>query len=87
MSQYVFAMDVGGTFLDAVVMDEDGRVTTDKVLSTHDDYSRCVRAAVESVSRKLGLSDREFLRRCRLIINGTPGRRGSGSRLDTLGCG
>ena len=71
MSQYVFAMDVGGTFLDAVVMDEDGRVTTDKVLSTHDDYGRCVRAAVESVSRKLGLSDREFLTRCRLIINGT----------------
>ena len=57
MSQYVFAMDVGGTFLDAVVMDEDGRVTTAKVLSTHDDYGRCVRAAVDSVSRKLGLSD------------------------------
>ena len=28
MSQYVFAMDVGGTFLDAVAMDETGRVTT-----------------------------------------------------------
>ena len=68
---YVFAMDVGGTFLDAVVMDEDGAVTTAKVLSTHDDYGRCVRAAVDSVSRKLGLSDRQFLTRCRLIINGT----------------
>jgi N-methylhydantoinase A len=71
MSQYVFAMDVGGTFLDAVVMDDAGGVTTSKVLSTHDDYARCVRAAVESVSRKLGLSDKEFLARCRLIINGT----------------
>jgi N-methylhydantoinase A len=71
LSQYAFAMDVGGTFLDAVVMDADGRVTTAKVLSTHDDYGRCVRAAVDLVSRKLGLSDREFLTRCRLIINGT----------------
>lgn len=71
MSQYVFAMDVGGTFLDAVVMDEDGRVTTAKVLSTHDDYGRCVRAAVDSVSRTLDLSRQEFLTRCRLIINGT----------------
>jgi len=71
VSQYVFAMDVGGTFLDAVVMDDDGRVTTAKVLSTHDDYGRCVRAAVDSVSRKLGLSEQEFLTRCRLIINGT----------------
>lgn len=71
MSQYVFAMDVGGTFLDAVVMDEDGRVTTAKVLSTHDDYGRCVREAVEALSRKLGLSNKEFLTRCRLIINGT----------------
>ena len=71
MSQYVFAMDVGGTFLDAVVMDEGGRVTTTKVLSTHDDYRRCVRAAVETISLKLDLTDHEFLRRCRLIINGT----------------
>lgn len=71
LSHYVFAMDVGGTFLDAVVMDENGAVTTAKVLSTHDDYSRCVRGAVEAISGKLGLADEEFLRRCRLIINGT----------------
>src|SRR5262245_30892000 len=71
MSQYVFAMDVGGTFLDAVVTDDAGAVTTAKVLSTHDDYGKCVRAAVEPVSRKLGLTDRGFLERCRLVINGT----------------
>jgi N-methylhydantoinase A len=71
LGQYVFAMDVGGTFLDAVVTDQDGTVTTTKVLSTHDDYSRCVREAVEAISKKLGLSDRNFLERCRLVINGT----------------
>jgi len=71
MGQYVFAMDVGGTFLDAVAADDDGAVTTTKVLSTHEDYGKCVRDAVESISRKLGLSERAFLERCRLIVNGT----------------
>lgn len=71
MGHYVYAMDVGGTFLDAVATDEDGRVTTTKVLSTHDDYGKCVRAALKSISDKLGLSERGFLEKCRLIVNGT----------------
>ncbi len=71
MSRYVFAMDIGGTFLDAVVADEDGEITTTKVLATHEDYARCVRTAVAAMSRKLGLSEGRFLARCRLIINGT----------------
>jgi N-methylhydantoinase A len=71
MSQYVFAMDVGGTFLDAVASDDQGQVTTTKVLSTHDDYGRCVRAAVQSISAKLGHTERSFLERCRLVVNGT----------------
>jgi len=71
MNRYVFAMDVGGTFLDAVAADESGAVTTAKVLSTHDDYGKCLREAVASIARKLGLSEREFLESCRLIVNGT----------------
>jgi len=71
MNRYVFAMDVGGTFLDAVATDDSGTVTTTKVLSTHDDYGKCLRNAVESISLKLGLSEREFLENCRLIVNGT----------------
>ena len=66
------AMDVGGTFLDAVVMDETGRVTTAKVLSDPMTITAaaCVRPSPPS-RRKLGLLDQGFLTRCRLIINGT----------------
>ncbi len=71
MSQFVMAMDIGGTFLDTVVLDDDGKVTTTKVLSSHDDYSRCIRQSVEKVSELLDLDAPEFLKRCRLVINGT----------------
>jgi N-methylhydantoinase A len=71
MKEYVLAMDIGGTFMDAVVADETGRVTTTKVLATHDDYSRCVRAAVESIAERLGVTSRSLLERCQLVINGT----------------
>jgi len=71
MTSYLLAMDVGGTFLDTVVADSDGGVTTTKVLSTHEDYGRCVSAAVASIAEKLGLSVRQFIQRCTLVINGT----------------
>ena len=71
MTSYMLAMDVGGTFLDTVVADSDGGVTTTKVLSTHDDYSKCISAAVAAISEKLGLSQEEFVRDCNLVINGT----------------
>lgn len=71
MAQFVFAMDVGGTFLDAIATDENGAITTAKVLSTHDDYGRCVRDAVQAIAAKLGLAERGFLESCRLIVNGT----------------
>ena len=71
MGQYVYAMDVGGTFLDAIATDEHGAITTAKVLSTHDDYGRCVREAVQAIAGKLGLTERTFLESCRLIVNGT----------------
>ena len=71
MTTYMLAMDVGGTFLDTVVADSDGGVTTTKVLSTHEDYSKCVSEAVSSVAAKLGLTLQDFIKRCSLVINGT----------------
>ena len=70
-SGFVLAMDIGGTFLDSVVIDDSGRTTTAKVLSTHDDYALCISQAVQEVSAKLGLTEQQFLKRCRLAINGT----------------
>jgi len=71
MTEFIMAMDIGGTFLDTVVIDAAGTTTTAKVLSTHDDYSRCISEAVREVAAKLDLSEQAFLSRCRLAINGT----------------
>ncbi|MBV9840954.1 MAG: hydantoinase/oxoprolinase family protein [Sphingomonadaceae bacterium] len=71
MTSYMLAMDVGGTFLDTVVADSNGGVTTTKVLSTHEDYSRCISAAVQAIAGKLGLATADFIERCSLVINGT----------------
>ena len=37
MSKYALAVDIGGTFTDAVLLSSDGEVWTDKTLTTHDD--------------------------------------------------
>jgi N-methylhydantoinase A len=71
MASYLVAMDIGGTFLDTVVVDESGHITTTKVLSSHEDYTVCIRQAVETVSAELGLEPGEFLSQAQLAINGT----------------
>ena len=71
MASYLVAMDIGGTFLDTVVVDESGRVTTTKVLSSHEDYTVCIRQAVETIAVDLGVSPQEFLSQAQLAINGT----------------
>ena len=37
---YVVGVDIGGTFTDCVVVDEEGRVTIGKALSTPADFSQ-----------------------------------------------
>lgn len=37
MSKYALAVDIGGTFTDAVLLSSDGRVWTDKTLTTNHD--------------------------------------------------
>ena len=37
MSKFALAVDIGGTFTDAVLLGSDGRVWTDKTLTTHKD--------------------------------------------------
>jgi N-methylhydantoinase A len=71
MANYLVAMDIGGTFLDTVVVDGAGRVTTTKVLSSHEDYTICIREAIETIAAGLGLSTRDFLSQTQLAINGT----------------
>jgi N-methylhydantoinase A len=41
-------IDIGGTFTDLVFLDDRGHVTTSKVLSTPDDYSRGIMDGISS---------------------------------------
>jgi N-methylhydantoinase A len=59
---YVVGVDIGGTFTDCVVMDEEGTVTLGKSLSTPDDFAIGALNAVGDAARNLGLgSDVELL--------------------------
>jgi N-methylhydantoinase A len=54
---YNVAVDVGGTFTDVLVFDEDtGGLTEGKVLSTPEDPSRGVVEGIEAVCEKVGIS-------------------------------
>ncbi len=55
MSDYLCGIDIGGTFTDCVVIDAEGRVTTSKVPSTPDDFSRGMMGALRGAAEKLDL--------------------------------
>jgi predicted NBD/HSP70 family sugar kinase len=54
---YNVAVDVGGTFTDVLVFDEEtGRLTEGKVLSTPEDPSKGVVDGIEAVCQKIGIT-------------------------------
>ena len=54
---YNVAVDVGGTFTDVLVFDEEtGGLTEGKVLSTPEDPSKGVVEGIEAVCEKVGIS-------------------------------
>ncbi|HEX2180791.1 MAG TPA: hydantoinase/oxoprolinase family protein [Rubrobacteraceae bacterium] len=62
------AVDVGGTFTDVLVFDEEtGELTEGKVLSTPDDPSRGVVEGIEAVCEKVGISFTDL----HLLFHGT----------------
>lgn len=65
---YNVAVDVGGTFTDVLVFDEEtGELTEGKVLSTPDDPSRGVVTGIEAVCEKAGISFTDL----HLLFHGT----------------
>ena len=71
MGEYLCGIDIGGTFTDCVVIDAGGRVTTAKVPSTPDDFSRGMMAALAAAAGKLGLAADELGRSLALLSHGT----------------
>jgi N-methylhydantoinase A len=68
--KYIVGVDIGGTFTDCVVMDEQGTVTLGKALSTPDDFAKGTLDAVSDAARNLGLaSEPDLLRATKFFFH------------------
>lgn len=68
---YVCGIDIGGTFTDCVVMDEEGRIITAKVPSTPQDFSQGFLESIGLAAEQLGLTASELLRQTSRLAHGT----------------
>ena len=67
---YVLGVDIGGTFTDCVVVDEDGGISLGKALSTPDDFAIGAIDAVRDAARNIGLRDEvELIRSARFFFH------------------
>ena len=71
MSYYYIGVDIGGTFTDCAVVDEGGRITAGKALSTPDDFSRGFFQSIEDAAGSLGVTVPELLSRTKRLAHGT----------------
>jgi N-methylhydantoinase A len=68
---YVIGVDVGGTFTDAVIDDDAGRIVAAKSPSTPPDYSRGVLDALELLAEQVGKPLPELLAQTHHVAHGT----------------
>jgi N-methylhydantoinase A len=68
---YSIGVDIGGTFTDCVVIDDDGVIRTGKSPSTPSDFSRGFFDAVADAGAKLDMELEEFLRGARTLVHAT----------------
>ncbi|MBI4318829.1 MAG: hydantoinase/oxoprolinase family protein [Chloroflexi bacterium] len=68
---YRIGIDVGGTFTDLVLSDEQGNLYITKVPSTPEDQSIGFLRALEKAARELGVPFREFLKKTSYIGHGS----------------
>ena len=69
--QYKIGVDTGGTFTDAVVLDEAGNITTGKHLTTYHDFSAGVGNSLAIAAEKLSISLEQLLGNCVAFAYGT----------------
>ena len=68
---YIIGVDSGGTFTDAVVIDEEGRITTSKAPSTPKDFSQGVFGSIQKSAELLGIATTDLLAQTLLFAHGT----------------
>ncbi|MEQ8659708.1 MAG: hydantoinase/oxoprolinase family protein, partial [Gammaproteobacteria bacterium] len=71
MSAYLCGLDIGGTFTDCVLIDEEGHLTIAKAPSTPGNFAAGVIEAIERAARKVGLSMGELLASIAVLAHGT----------------
>ena len=55
MNVYRLGVDIGGTFTDIVLLDENGVLQNKKILSSPDDYSRAIEEGVRELLNTTGV--------------------------------
>jgi N-methylhydantoinase A len=68
---YRVGVDIGGTFTDVVVAGESGEIVRAKALTTPDDYTEGVTAAIAGAARELETTITELMSHCVGFVNGT----------------
>jgi N-methylhydantoinase A len=66
-----FSIDIGGTFTDLVIEDDDGRLWLEKSPTTPDDPVYGILNVLEAAARAMGLSRRAMLARGEILIHAT----------------
>lgn len=69
MSYYI-GTDIGGTFTDCVVMDEEGRISISKVPSTPVNFAQGLIDSLVAAADNRGISFEELMGRSRLFVHG-----------------
>ena len=69
--QYMIGVDIGGTFTDCAILDENGNVTPAKSLTTPDDRSRGFFDAITVAAEELGLTLEQLLSQTSHMFHGT----------------
>jgi N-methylhydantoinase A len=68
---YKIGVDVGGTFTDFLMMDENGNPAIFKILSTPEDPSDAVMRGFSAMARTAGMTSSSFLDQVEIIVHGT----------------
>ncbi|MFC1926670.1 hydantoinase/oxoprolinase family protein [Chloroflexota bacterium] len=71
MDKFVVSVDVGGTFTDSVVMDNNGKITSGKSPSTPDDLSKGLFDSIADAARKLDLTVEQLLGKASIVSHGS----------------
>ena len=68
---FVIGVDTGGTFTDAFISDEDGRVASAKSSSTPPDFARGFLNVIDELATSMQMPTHDMLQQTRYIVHGT----------------